>query len=226
MEKKRRGKKAKQVVKADAQRGDNDDDKKIREEEQPPEVSSASLTPSSASSTASSKTESGERIGSNRGPTTDVMESIFRLQQQQLEASLRQTALSQLKEMRPKTKFSGASNKKMDFEKHMKQFHEAMEILGVSKKQMLNEFQHWFEGSAFNLIKAETLRNMEMAVDKAVEKLTKMFGMRHDTALELLNEVLQGRAIGEKDHKGLLDFYAPLTSVHSLARETGRGSDW
>ena len=162
----------------------------------------------------------------DKRPPTGVMESIFKLQQQQLEASLRQAALNQLKESRPKQKFSGAKGKKMDFEKHMKQFNDAMEIPGVKRKQMLNEFQHWFDGSAFKLIEAETLRSAEEAVDEAQGKLTKKFGMRQDTALELLDEVLQGKTIGEDDPDGLLDFYARLTSIHALARETGRVSDF
>ena len=50
--------------------------------------------------------------------------------------------------------------------------------------------------------------------------------MRQDTALEMLDEVLQGKAIDEKDHSGLLDFFAKLTSVHSLACETNKGGDF
>ena len=154
------------------------------------------------------------------------MTSILRLQRQQLEAALKQTAIHQLKEARPAKKFSGNTTKRMDFEKHMKIFNEAMEIPGVSKRQMLNEMQHWFEGSAFKLIEAETLKKSESAVDEAVEKLTKKFGMRQETALEMLDEVLQGKAIDEKDHNGMLDFYARLMSVHSFATETKKADDF
>ena len=154
------------------------------------------------------------------------MAAVMKLQQQQLEASVRQTALNQLKEARPNKKFSGSTTKRMDFEKHMKLFDEAASIPGVTKRQMLNELQHWFEGSAYKLIEAETLKSTETAVDDAVAKLTKKFGMRNETALEMLDEVLQGKAIGAKDHNGLLDFYAKLVSVHSLACETGKGGDF
>ena len=184
-------------------------------------VSRSSSTPSKAPSTASSSTSSCASSASNT-----LMTSILRLQQQQLEAALKQTAIQQLKEARPAKKFSGSTTKRMDFEKHMKIFNEAMEIPGVSKRQMLNEMQHWFEGSAFKLIEAETLRKSESAVDEAVTKLTKKFGMRQETALEMLDEVLQGKTVDEKDHNGMLDFYARLVSVHSFAVETKKADDF
>ena len=54
----------------------------------------------------------------------------------------------------------------------------------------MNEFHHWFEGSLFKLIKAETLKqDAETAVNGALERLTKKFGMRQDTALEMRDEV-------------------------------------
>ncbi|MEE3021990.1 MAG: hypothetical protein VX367_05025, partial [SAR324 cluster bacterium] len=168
----------------------------------PSHSSKASSTSPSASSTTSSNASSRASSASN-----NLMASIMKLQQQQLEAALRQSALDQLKEARPTKKFSGNTTKRMDFEKHMKIFNEAIEIPGVSKKQMLNEIQHWFEGSAFKLVEAETLRKTESAVDEVVAKLTKKFGMRQETALEMLDEVLQGKSVDEKDHNGILDFY-------------------
>ena len=154
------------------------------------------------------------------------MEVVVRLQQQQLEASLRQTAVSQLKEARPAKKFSGSAVKRMDFEKHMKLFNEMMEIPGATKKQILNEIQHWFEGSAFKLVEADTLKKADSAVDDIIERLTKKFGMRQESALEMLEEVLQGKTIDEKDHGGILDFYARLISIHSLATEYGKAAEF
>ena len=154
------------------------------------------------------------------------MAALVKLQQQQLESSLRQSALSQLKEMRPEKKFSGTSNKRMDFDKHVKDFEDIAEIPGVTKKQMLNEFQHWFEGAAFKLVEAETLKRTATAVDDALATLKEKFGKRQETALELLDEALQGKAINAKDHHGLLDFYAKLKSIYSLACETNRAGDF
>ena len=103
------------------------------------------------------------------------MAALVKLQQQQLESSLRQSALSQLKEMRPEKKFSGTSSKRMDFEKHVKDFEDVAEIPGVTKRQMLNEFQHWFEGAAFKLIEAETMKRTATAVDDALATLKEKF---------------------------------------------------
>ena len=173
--------------------------------------------PSIASSDAGSDVSSASRT---------MMNLMMKMQQQQLEASMRQNARAQLKELRPNKKFTGSTTKRMDFEKHMKQFDEILEIPGATKKQILNEFQHWFEGSAFKLIEAETMKNAESAVDEAIAKLTKKFGMRQESALEMLDEAIQGKPIDAKDHNGLLDFYAKLVSIHSLACETGRGEEF
>ena len=86
---------------------------------------------------------------------------------------------------------------------------------------MLHEFQHWFEGAVFKLIEAEMLKHTELAVNEAVERLTKQFGMRQDTALEMLDEVLQGKAVGAKDHKGLLEFYAKHPLFGTRDRQRG-----
>ena len=50
--------------------------------------------------------------------------------------------------------------------------------------------------------------------------------MRQESALEMLDEVIQGKPIYSKDHNGLLDFYAKLMSDHSLACETRRGDEF
>ena len=47
-----------------------------------------------------------------------------------------------------------------------------------------------------------------------------------ETALEMLEDALAGKVIGEKDHAALLNFYAKLMSVYTLAKETGRALDF
>ena len=143
-----------------------------------------------------------------------------------LKMQTRQMAIAQLKEARPEKKFGGVG-KKVDFAKHLLEFKDAIEIPGVSKRQQLNEFRHWFEGSAYKLIEADVMRrNAESAVEDAIAKLSKKFGTQQETALEMLDEALQGKQIAAKDHNGLLDFYTKLSSIHSLACETGRGDDF
>ena len=143
-----------------------------------------------------------------------------------LKMQTRQMAIAQLKEARPEKKFGGVG-KKVDFAKHLLEFKDAIEIPGVSTRQQLSEFRHWFEGSAYKLIEADVMRkNAETAVDDAIAKLSKKFGTQQETALEMLDEALQGKQIAAKDHNGLLDFYTKLSSIHALACETERGNDF
>ena len=136
-------------------------------------------------------------------------------------------AMSQLKEARPEKKFA-ACGKKVDFSKHMLEFETALGIAGLTETMKLNEFHHYFEGSALQLIEAELRRknDAEKAASDAISKLNRKFGTRKETALEMMDELLQGKQIGEKDHGGLLSFYCRLTSIHTLACDTNRGTEF
>ena len=148
-------------------------------------------------------------------------------QEEFVKVQIQMFAMAQLKEARPVKKFAGVG-KGMSFAKHMLKFETALEIVGLSDKAKLNEFQHYFEGAAFQLIEAETLEktNVGKAVETAIEKLTKKFGLRKESAMEMLEELLQGKQVGEKDHSGLLMFYCKLRSIHTLAKNTGRGAEF
>lgn len=137
----------------------------------------------------------------------------------------RMLAATHLRESRPKAKFSGG--KKLDFAKHMKLLESAVDVEGITPRQKVLELQYYFEGAAFRLIEAETLRgDADAAFAGAVDKLNKKFGTRRETALEMLDELLGGKAVSDKDPNALLDFYARLSSVYSLAQETDRASDF
>ena len=137
----------------------------------------------------------------------------------------RMLAATHLRESRPKAKFSGG--KKLDFAKHMKLLESAVDVEGVTPRQKVLELQHYFEGAAFRLVEAETLRgDAEAAFAGALDKLNKKFGTRRETALEMLDELLGGKPVSDKDPNAQLDFYARLSSVYSLAQETGRANDF
>ena len=109
----------------------------------------------------------------------------------------------------------------------MKLFTNAVEAPGVTPRQKLQEFQYYFDGAAYQLIEADTLRDdAEAAVEAATSRLTKTFGARRETAKEMLEEILQGKAVQARDPSTLLDFYAKLLSVYTLAEETGRAADF
>ena len=142
-----------------------------------------------------------------------------------LDIQARMWAASHLQGIRPKTKFSGG--RKTDFAKQMKKLETALETPSVTHRQKLQELQHYFEGAAYDLVEVDVLReDAETALEEALAKLKDKFGVVTETALEMLEDLLAGKAIGEKDHAALLDFYAKLTGVYSLAKETGRAYDF
>ena len=134
-------------------------------------------------------------------------------------------AMGQLKEARPKVKFSGG--RRLDFEKQMRLFAAAMRSPGVSYLQRLQELQHYFEGPALQLIECFLLReDAEAAFKEALDCLRDKFGTRQESAMEMLEVALAGKLIAKQNHAGLLQLYASLNSVISIARVTGRAADF
>ena len=87
--------------------------------------------------------------------------------------------------------------------------------------------QYYFDGAAYQLIEADTLRDdADAALEAATSRLTRTFGTRRETAKEMLEEILQGKVVPARDPSTLLDFYAKLLSVYTLAEETGRAADF
>lgn len=142
-----------------------------------------------------------------------------------MELQARMWATTHLQEIRPKVKFAGG--RRTDFSKQMKLVEGAFETPGVTARQKLQELQHYFEGPALDLVETDVLRkDAEVALEDAIGKLNRKFGVRRETALEMLEELLTGKVIGEKDHSLLLTFYAKMQSVYALAKETGRAADF
>ena len=142
-----------------------------------------------------------------------------------MDMQARMWAITHLQEIRPKAKFSGG--RKTDFAKQMRLVEGAFETPAISARQKLQELQHYFDGPAYDLVETDVLReDAETALSDAMGKLNRKFGVRRETALEMLEDLLGGKQVGERDHGALLMFYAKLQSVHSLAMETGRAADF
>ena len=142
-----------------------------------------------------------------------------------MEIQARMAAITTLQAIRPKTKF--ANGRRTDFAKQMKQLESAFETPAVTARMKLQELPFYFEGSALRLIESDVIRrDAGRALEEAMKKLQRKFGVRRETALEMLEELLAGKPVGEKDHNALLDFYARLLSIYSLAQETGRAEDF
>ena len=152
------------------------------------------------------------------GRGSSAMEKLINIQ-------AKMWAISHLQEIRPKDKFSGG--KKTDFAKKMKQVEAAFETPCLTAHQKLQELKHYFEGAAYDIVEQDVLReDADAALKDALSKLRRKFGVRRETALDMLEELLVGKPIGEKDHGSMLNFYAKLTSVYSLAKETKRTRDF
>ena len=186
-----------------------------------------SVAPPTTASTSAQTTPFSTPFSENAttsAPPTAVTTPINEMEQL-VTLQTRMFAFTHLQNSRPKTKFSGG--RKVDFSKQMKLFTNAVDAPGVTPRQKLQEFQYYFDGAAYQLIEADTLRDdAEAAVEAATTRLTKTFGTRRETAKEMLEEILQGKVVQARDPSTLLDFYAKLLSVYTLAEETGRAADF
>ena len=147
------------------------------------------------------------------------------ISEQMLALQLQFFATNHVQSVRPKVKFGGS--KKIDFAKHLKQFSAATETPGVTPQQKILEFQHYFEGAALHLIEADLLKkDLDVGYALAVSRLERKFGTRRETALEMMDELLQGKALPEKDANGLLEFYGKLAGVYEIAVQTNRAGEF
>ena len=145
--------------------------------------------------------------------------------EQLLRVQTQAAAIARMKEARPKEKFTGG--KKWHFIKQMKLYHKAVEHDSLDDQIRVQELTHYFGGSAFKLIEAETLQaDSSAALESAMNRLTMKFGMRQETPMEMMEEVMQGKPVGEKDPNALLDFYTKALSVFSFVKEEGRVSEF
>ena len=89
------------------------------------------------------------------------------------------------------------------------------------------EFQHYFEGAALQLVEADLLKkDLDVGYALAVSRLEQKFGLRRVTALEMMDEVLQVKALPEKDANALLEFYGKLAEIYAMAEQTGRAGEF
>ena len=131
-----------------------------------------------------------------------------------------------LERRRPAEKFTGEDGK-IDFEDHMWQFNKAMNLPGLPASQKLAELPQWFGGLArVQISKFMRREDHEEALEDAVAKLTKEHGNKADSAEEMLEELLKGKALKQNDAVGMDLAVSKLESVYVLAVETDRDGDF
>jgi hypothetical protein len=136
-------------------------------------------------------------------------------------------AYQMLMQRRPAKKFTGTDGQRMDFEQHLRKFEAAMEQIGGTPQMKLMELGHWFGGVASILVDRYFLRkDAEVALMEAIEALKKEFGKKKESAEEMLEELLSGEKIDQRDIQGFLSFVLRLENAYLLAIETHRNDEF
>ena len=130
-----------------------------------------------------------------------------------------------MKESRPKAKFTGSN--KVDFLQQKRLLENAIDIPSVTGRQKMQELPHYFDGAAFAMIEyCLHSEDADAAFAEAMGALEKKFGKRMETAMQMLEEALAGKALGENDADGLLALFSKLRSKYYAAKATDKASDF
>ena len=91
----------------------------------------------------------------------------------------------------------------------------------------MQELPHYFDGAAFAMIEyCLHSDDADAAFDEAMEALEKKFGKKKETAMQMLEDALAGKALSENDADGLLTLFSKLRSKFYAAKTHGKASDF
>merc|ERR1711895_412176 len=103
----------------------------------------------------------------------------------------------------------------------------AVDMPGVSDRQRVLELQHYFEGPAFSMIEyCVMMDDATAAFKEAMEVLEEKFGKGKESAVEMLDEVLKGKQLTDKDVDGLLMLYSKLRTKYFVAKSMGKDAEF
>ena len=112
--------------------------------------------------------------------------------------------------LRPKRPFDGKSGK-LDFEQYLRKFESALKTPGLSSTLRLSEFEHWWVGVSGVKIARFLLReDKEDAIKEALSLLKKEYGKRRTTADEMLEDLMVGDKVPQKDLGAVDEFVSNL----------------
>ena len=131
-------------------------------------------------------------------------------------------AFTLLVQRRPKTKYSG-EHKKLDFEAFMHKFETLTAVPGSTDAMRLGELSYWFTGNAALIVdRFVSESDPTKGLNLAIKALKKEFGRKTLTAKQMLQEILIGDKIPEKDFTALKTFALRLEKAYQIAVETRR----
>ena len=127
---------------------------------------------------------------------------------------------------RPKKPFSGKGND-IDFEQYLRKFEAAIQMPGLTAALKLSEAKFWFINTAGIKVSRFLLReNKEEALEELIAMLKMDYGKRRTTPDEMLEDLMGGDKIPQKDLDAVEEFVAKLESVYYLALDTGRSDQF
>merc|ERR1712015_469722 len=128
--------------------------------------------------------------------------------------------------LRPKKPFDGVS-KEIDFEHYLKKFENVLSTPGLSAKLRLAEFRFWFVKLAALKIAHFLLRkDAELAIVEATSFLKDEYGRKRTTANEMLETLMAGEKIPQKDTLAFDEFVTGLGAVYYIAVDTDRADEF
>ena len=131
-------------------------------------------------------------------------------------------AYTMLLQRRPKTKYSGET-RKIDFEAFMHRFETMTAVPGSTDAMRLGELSYWFTGNAALIVdRFVSESDATKGLSLAIKALKKEFGRKTLTAKQMLQEILVGDKIPEKDFTALKTFALKLEKAYQVALETRR----
>merc|ERR1712015_490 len=149
----------------------------------------------------------------------DAATTLVRLQTTQF-------AFNYVTNLRPKSPFDGKSGK-IDFEQYLRKFEAAQKTPGLSPTLRLAEFEHWRVGVSGVKIARFLLReDKELAIAEALAMLKKEYGKRRTTADEMLENLLVGEKVPQKNLVAVDEFVSNLEAIYYVALDTGREGEF
>merc|ERR1712015_260086 len=128
--------------------------------------------------------------------------------------------------LRPKKPFDGVS-KEIDFEHYLKKFENVLSTPGLSAKLRLAEFRFWFiDLSGLKIARFLLREDAELAIVEATSFLKDEYGRKRTTANEMLETLMAGEKIPQKDTLALDEFVTGLGAVYYIAVDTDRADEF
>ena len=110
-----------------------------------------------------------------------------------------------------------------DFESFMTQFELATTLDGVTDQMIFGELKFWVAGNAkIAVTQYDNEKDHSEALRKAKAHLRREYGQRVLTARQMLDSLLTGGKLDQKDTEGICGLIVKLEQVHQRAIETDR----